>query len=95
MSDIHGISLATVAGFPQAVVRTLAQDWITTIDQLIAACATAPAKSQMAAHLGISASALNKLLELAKSQIPSSLADDLSRPVDTRERGLGAMLPDS
>jgi hypothetical protein len=84
MSDPNGIPLHQVPGWTEDLVKRLAENWITTAEQVLAACATPEGFRAMAAHLEVSEDAM-----LAPHSVHR-----LETPVDTSNFGLGVRKPD-
>lgn len=93
MATTDGIPLETVTGWPPALVRKLAQQWITTVEQIVAICARPEGIRTLATHLDIGEAELHQLVALARAHLPRSVVETLERPVDTRQFGLGARKP--
>ena len=91
MSDAE-IPLATVQGWPPEHVQILGNNWITTANQVVAIAATPSGVSHMAAQLGVNDREMKKLVDLARQALPSEVAADLERDVDTSQFPLGAKI---
>jgi hypothetical protein len=93
MAATEGTPLHEVPGWPDACVRKLADNWITTAEQVVAASATAQGVRALASHLGVSEGRMRQLVASARASLPPEVAHALEQPADTRQFGLGALKP--
>lgn len=86
--------LSSVPGWTPAHTQKLASSWITSAEQIVGMAADPRTRKSLAAQLQVSEDELGSLVEKARRAIPPGIAEQLSRPVDTRDYGLGALPPD-
>lgn len=67
--------------------------WITTAEQVVALAATPGGKGSLAEQLEISPDECETLLSSARSKLAPAVLAEMSRPVDPRTLGLGALDP--
>jgi len=84
--------LSGVPGWLPEYVRKLEESWITTAEQVVAIAETPNGVTTLAARLGVRQPEIERLLDQARAALPSDVALDLKKPVDTSQFGLGARL---
>jgi hypothetical protein len=93
MSSEMEIPLAEVEGWSPELVEKLAQNWITTADQVVAICANSAGEQAMAEQLNITVVRLRELVQAARKRLAPTVAQELEQPVDPNQYGLGAIKP--
>jgi hypothetical protein len=85
-------TLAQLRGWHQSYVDRLASRWITSPEQVVSIAATPAGLSSLQTELGVSNSEVVELVNAAREAVPEDQVDELTRPVDPKNRGLGAIL---
>lgn len=93
MSNHSESSLRLVSEWPLAYVHKLEENWLTTIEQVIAACASPSGERAMMALLEITPDRLQELLQIARNYLYPVVVYTLEQPVDPTQFGLGALPP--
>jgi hypothetical protein len=93
MSSINmETSLNDLGFWPPDAVQRLAQVWITTAGQVVAALASGGI-NPLASQSGLSSNEVEHLIKLTEQALPADQVEQLSKPVDTKQMGLGAFEP--
>src|SRR5436189_1418875 len=94
MDPQQGTPLSSVSGWSGAHAQKLAGHWVTTAEQVVGLGVTPQGVRSLADLLGTSEPEARRLLDRARAALPPAVAAELSKPVDTRPYGLGALPPD-
>jgi hypothetical protein len=88
MAEKEGIPLTSVEGFPEEDARQLADLWITTVEELVAAGRRENAVQGLAEYLDRSEEEVHSLLDRAEAALPAEFA---FAPDEIVPHGLGAL----
>jgi hypothetical protein len=84
------VPLATLDEFAGERSRRLAEFSITTAEEFVSVTNSAESRQRVATLLGVDDAKLGELRQVALAALPESLREEMSRPADTRDFGLGA-----
>ncbi|WP_448639293.1 hypothetical protein [Geodermatophilus sp. URMC 63] len=87
--------LEDVPGATAEDTSRLGEVWITSAEQLVAVAATTGGIPSLAQQLQTSEDRVRQLVENARATLTPEARDDLDRPVDAGEYGLGVLPPRS
>lgn len=85
--------LENVPGWSEYHVACMRKSWITTAEQVVALGATSNGLHSLAEQLHVSEDKAWQLLDFARAVLSPDVRAEMESPVDTRERGLGALHP--
>lgn len=85
--------LESVSGWTPDHVARMKSAWITTAEQVVALAATPGGKNSLAEQLAVSPEQCETLLASARSKLSPAVLAEMSRAVDPRKLGLGALDP--
>ncbi len=88
MAEKEGILLSSIKGFPEAVSRRLADLWITTAEEFVAAATQKQGPQGLASYLGVTEAEIIRLIDLAEAVLPPSFS---FAPGRIEQHGLGAL----
>lgn len=88
MAEKQGISLSSIDDFPEDVSLRLAELWITTAEELVAAVVRENGPQGLSEFLEVSLEDLNNIVAIAQAALPPALS---FAPDDIVSYGLGAM----
>ena len=87
--------LDTVPGWSTDHVARAKDAGITTAEQVVALSVTTNGVRSLSEQLHVSIEEAQRLVEAARTQLPSATLAELERPVNTSEYGLGAIRPET
>lgn len=93
MSNITEIPLTEIGEWPQESVQKMAANWITTVEQVVAICASREGGQAMAEQLGITSERLQELVQAARRRLAPEVAQALEQHIDPSQYSLGARKP--
>ena len=85
--------LKDVQGWSEADIGKLADTWINTADQVVALSATEGGLQALAEQLGVSGARVRQLVGAARNALDPETLQEMEKPVDTSEFGLGVLRP--
>lgn len=91
--DTFDVKLESLDFWPRDAVRRLAAGWIDNAAQVVAAASTKSALDALAAQAGLTPAAFQSLIKQTRQTLSEAAREAMSRPVDTRDMGLGAEKP--
>jgi hypothetical protein len=89
----QGVPLATLSEFSGERSRRLAAFSITTAEEFVSVTNSAETRQRIATLLAVDDAALGALRRAALAALPESVREEMTRPADTSEFGLGALPP--
>lgn len=88
MAEKAGAPLATIAGFPPAIVQKLAELWLTTAEEFVMAAIQKDGIQGFAQYLALSVGEVTDLVRYAMETLPPGFSFG---PESVEEHGLGAL----
>ena len=90
---IADIDLDSVDGWTNDFVARMSEVGITTVEQVVALGATDGGVRAISEQLQVELAKAKELLDAARARLPAALRDELDRPADTSDFGLGVLPP--
>lgn len=87
------IELHTVPGWSAQHIARLASSWITTAEQVVAISVTSGGLRSLADQLGVTEAEAQRLVFLARDQLPPATRAAMGERFDSDDRGMGSMNP--
>jgi hypothetical protein len=85
--------LESVPGWSKEDVAHMKKSWITTAEQVVALGATTDGIRSVAEQLGVPEDEARRLIEAARMKLPPATRQEMERPADTSDYGLGVLPP--
>jgi hypothetical protein len=85
--------LDSIDGWTDEYTSRLHEVWIVSAEQFVALAATTGGVTSIAQQLRVSEDRARELVQNARAALAPQVLDELDRPVDTSDYGLGALRP--
>jgi hypothetical protein len=95
MTWSQGVPLEDVEEWPEEYVRKLKENWISTVEQVVAVSATPGGLRTLTRSLDVSEEEMRGLLAVARAHLSPEVAAQLEQPADVEQYGRGARRPRS
>jgi hypothetical protein len=89
----QGLPLETLSEFAGERSRRLAEFSITTAEEFVSVTNSSDTRPRVATLLGVDDVALGALRQVALAALPASVREEVARPADASQFGLGALPP--